>query len=164
YLARGRTLAAIGSSGVGKSTLINRLLGHETQSTQPVRGSDRRGRHTTTHRELFLLPGGALIIDTPGMREVQIWAVEDGLDATFADIDALSGDCRFRDCHHDTEHGCAVNAAVARGDLPPDRLASFHTLARELRHAPSETDYAAARQRKSAAKVANRAMKPFKAR
>ena len=129
-----------------------------------MRGSDRRGRHTTTHRELFLLPGGALIIDTPGMREVQIWAVEDGLDATFADIEALAAACRFRDCQHDTENDCAVRAAVARHELPAERLASFHKLARELRHVVTETDYAAARQRKAAGKVANRAMKPFKAR
>ena len=164
YLARGRTLAAIGSSGVGKSTLINRLLGHQTQLTQPVRGADRRGRHTTTHRELFLLPGGALIIDTPGMREVQVWAVDDGLDASFADIEALAAACRFGDCRHDTERDCAVRAAVARQELPADRLASFHKLARELHHVATETDYAAARQRKSADKVANRAMKPFKGR
>ena len=153
-----------GSLGVGKSTLINRLLGHQTQLTQPVRGADRRGRHTTTHRELFLLPGGALIIDTPGMREVQVWAVDDGLDASFADIEALAAACRFGDCRHDTERDCAVRAAVARQELPADRLASFHKLARELHHVATETDYAAARQRKSADKVANRAMKPFKGR
>ena len=164
YLVPGLTLAAIGSSGVGKSTLINRLLGQETQSTQPVRGADRRGRHTTTHRELFLLPGGALIIDTPGMREVQIWAVDDGLSATFDDVDALAAGCRFRDCQHDADQGCAVRAAVARGELPADRLASFHKLAREVRHVATQSDGTAVRQRKSADKVANRAMKRFKAR
>ena len=164
YLVPGRTVAAIGSSGVGKSTLTNRLLGHETQSTQPVRGADRRGRHTTTHRELFLLPGGALIMDTPGMREVQLWAADEGLDATFADVEALAAGCRFRDCRHDTEHDCAVLAAVAGGELPPERLASFHRLAGELRHVATQTDSAAARQRKSADKVANRAMKRFKSR
>ena len=164
YLTPGRTVAAIGSSGVGKSTLINRLLGSDTQSTQPVRAFDSRGRHTTTHRELFLLSGGALIIDTPGMREVQLWAVDAGLDATFADVDALAAGCRFRDCGHDLEGGCAVRGAVAGGDLPAERLASFHKLARELRHVAAQTDDAAARQRKSADKSANRAMKPFKSR
>ncbi|HVT06400.1 MAG TPA: ribosome small subunit-dependent GTPase A [Polyangia bacterium] len=164
YLAPGQTVAAIGSSGVGKSTLINRLLGHEAQSTQPVRTFDSRGRHTTTHRELFLLPGGALIIDTPGMREIQLWTADEGLDATFADVEALAGACRFRDCAHDTEQGCAVRDALGRGELPPERLASFHKLARELRHVAAQTDSAAARRRKSADKVANRAMKAFKPR
>jgi ribosome biogenesis GTPase / thiamine phosphate phosphatase len=144
--------------------LVNRLLGHQKQPTQPVRRSDRRGRHTTTHRELFLLPGGALIIDTPGMREIQLWTADGGVDVTFADIDALAAGCRFRDCRHDGEHDCAVRAAVAGGDLPADRLASFHKLASELRHVAAQTDNQAARRRKGADKIANRALKPFKAR
>ncbi len=129
-----------------------------------MRAFDSRGRHTTTHRELFLLRGGALIIDTPGMRAVQLWAADAGLDASFADIDALSPAAAFRDCHHDLEGGCAVRDAAARGDLPAERLASFRKLARELRHVAAQADDSVARQRKSVDKIANRAMKPFKSR
>jgi ribosome biogenesis GTPase len=132
YLAPGRTVALLGSSGVGKSTLANRLLGEELLATGDVR-SDGRGRHTTTHRELVLLPGGALLLDTPGMRELQLWADESALDETFADVAALTEGCRFTDCAHGSEPGCAVRAALADGSLPQVRWESYRKLQRELR-------------------------------
>jgi ribosome biogenesis GTPase len=132
YLAAGRTVALLGSSGVGKSTLANRLLGEELLATGDVRG-DGRGRHTTTRRELVLLPGGALLLDTPGMRELQLWADESALDETFADVSALAEECRFTDCAHGSEPGCAVRAALADGSLPQVRWESYRKLQRELR-------------------------------
>jgi ribosome biogenesis GTPase / thiamine phosphate phosphatase len=129
-IEHGMTAAFVGSSGAGKSTLVNALLGEEHMATGAVRARDGRGCHVTTHRQLVLLPGGGLLLDTPGMRELQL--VDDyGLEAVFADVAALAGRCRFRDCHHDSEPGCAVKAAVAAGDLAPDRLEHFRTLARE---------------------------------
>jgi ribosome biogenesis GTPase len=133
WLRRGRTVALLGSSGVGKSTIVNRLLGEERQRTREVRESDQRGRHTTTHRELLALPGGGLLIDTPGLREIQLWATEEGLAAAFDDVETFAAGCRFRDCAHEAEPGCAVRAAVAEGRLLPERLASFHKLRAELR-------------------------------
>ena len=131
-IAPGRTAALLGTSGVGKSTLINRLLGEDRQATSDVRG-DGRGRHTTTRRELILLPGGGLVLDTPGMRLLTP-ASDAGLDAAFADIESLATHCRFGDCRHEAEPGCAVAAAVKAGVLEPDRLAGFHKLRRELEH------------------------------
>jgi len=132
FLTGDRTGVLVGSSGVGKSTLINRLLGGDRQRIAPVRTSDHRGRHTTASRELFRLPGGGCLIDGPGIRELQLWCADDGLDAAFADIAALAEGCRFRDCRHDAEPGCAVAAAVAGGRLAGERLAGFHKLRREL--------------------------------
>jgi ribosome biogenesis GTPase / thiamine phosphate phosphatase len=140
YLAPGRTVALLGSSGVGKSTLVNRLLGEERQATAEVRAHDQRGRHTTTHRELVLLPGGAVLVDTPGLREVQLWATDDGLAAAFDDVARLAADCRFRDCRHQGEPGCAVVAAVEAGALGEERLASHHKLRRELDHLARKAD------------------------
>jgi ribosome biogenesis GTPase len=132
-LARGhRTGVLVGSSGAGKSTLVNRLLGDARQRVAAVRAHDRRGRHTTTVRELFVLPGGGCLIDGPGIRELQLWSGGDGLDAAFADIAALAAGCRFRDCRHAGEPGCAVAAAVAAGTLDAGRVASLHKLEREL--------------------------------
>lgn len=131
YLAPGRTVALLGSSGAGKSTLINRLLGEERQRTQPVRGVDQRGRHTTIHRELIPCPSGGIIIDTPGLRELQIWDSARALEDAFADIDALAADCRFRDCEHRTEPGCAVRAAVDANQLDAARLDQYRQLAEE---------------------------------
>jgi ribosome biogenesis GTPase / thiamine phosphate phosphatase len=128
---KGQTIVLLGSSGVGKSTLVNRLLGDERQATHAVRQSDSRGRHTTTSRELFVLPSGAMIIDTPGLRELQLWNAEDGLSQTFADIDELTAQCRFTDCQHEKEPGCAVQAAIAGGILDADRLESWRKLQRE---------------------------------
>jgi ribosome biogenesis GTPase len=132
YLKPARTVALLGSSGVGKSTLVNRLLGEERLRTREVRGSDDRGRHATSTRQLLALPGGALVIDTPGMRELQLWDSVGGLGATFADVEELGASCRFGDCGHASEPGCAVRAAVEDGRLPSERLDSYHKLQREL--------------------------------
>jgi len=133
WLVPGRTVALLGSSGVGKSTLVNRLLGREKQATREVREGDQRGRHTTTHRELIELPGGALLIDTPGLRELQLWSDGAGLEAAFEDVSALAACCRFTDCGHGSEPGCAVVAAVGAQQLDPARLASYLKLQAELR-------------------------------
>jgi ribosome biogenesis GTPase len=133
WLEPARTVALLGSSGVGKSTIVNRLLGREKQRTQEVRESDQRGRHTTTHRELVALPGGALLLDTPGLREIQLWSEGAGLEAAFDDLLAFAAGCRFRDCAHGGEPGCAVRAAVADGRLEAARLESFLKLQDELR-------------------------------
>jgi ribosome biogenesis GTPase len=139
HLAGNRTAALLGSSGVGKSTIINRLLGEEHFRTQDVR-SDGRGRHTTTHRELVPVPGGGVIIDTPGLRELQLWETDGGLDQTFADIADLVAQCRFSDCRHRTEPGCAVKAALAGGSLPKERWESYLKLQRELAHLERKLD------------------------
>jgi ribosome biogenesis GTPase len=131
-LAPGRTVALLGSSGVGKSTLINRLLGFDRLKTGGLR-RDGRGRHTTTHRELVQLPSGVILLDTPGMRELQLWADEDSLDEAFADVAELAAQCRFSDCAHETEPGCAIRAALAEGTLPVERFESHRKLQRELR-------------------------------
>jgi ribosome biogenesis GTPase len=133
YLRPGATVALLGSSGVGKSTLVNRLLGHEQQPTAEVRERDGRGKHTTTARELIRLESGALLIDTPGMRELGLWTEdEDALDDAFEDVAGLAQSCRFRDCSHHNEPGCAVLAALEAGDLAESRLASYLKLRREL--------------------------------
>jgi ribosome biogenesis GTPase / thiamine phosphate phosphatase len=130
YFGRSETVALLGSSGVGKSTLVNRLAGRGQLATQDVR-SDGRGRHTTTHRELVPLPGGGLVLDTPGLRELQLWETTDGLDQAFEDIAAIAARCRFADCAHEREPGCAIRAAVASGALPRSRLESYRKLERE---------------------------------
>jgi ribosome biogenesis GTPase len=125
-----RTVALIGSSGVGKSTLTNALLGRAAQATQEVRAHDSRGRHTTTHRQLFLRPRGGSIIDTPGMRGVEVWNADRDANSTFEDVEALALDCKFSNCRHESEPKCAVRAAIARGDIDAGRVAKYVTLAR----------------------------------
>jgi ribosome biogenesis GTPase len=131
YLAPAKTVALLGSSGVGKSTLANRLLGAELQATKEI-AEDGRGRHTTTSRQLLRLPGGALLVDTPGLREIQLWDADEGIEEAFADVDELAAGCRFNDCAHRREPGCAVQAAIDEGRLPRERLQSYRALQREL--------------------------------
>ncbi|MFN2565089.1 MAG: ribosome small subunit-dependent GTPase A [Gemmatimonadaceae bacterium] len=151
----GRTAVLLGSSGAGKSTLVNRLLGAERLRTAEVR-EDGKGRHATTHRELVRLRGGALLIDTPGMRELQLWDADAGLGAVFADVHALSASCRFRDCRHDAEPGCAVRAAVDDGRLAAERLEHWRQLERELAYLARRQDQLAAAADRARAKSAER--------
>jgi ribosome biogenesis GTPase len=146
-----RTAVLLGPSGAGKSTLINRLLGTERLRTGEVR-EDGKGRHTTTQRELVRLSGGALLIDTPGMRELQLWDANAGLGAAFADVYALAAACRFRDCRHETEPGCAVRAAVDAGRLPAERLEHWRRLQRELAYLARRQDALAAATARSQTK------------
>jgi ribosome biogenesis GTPase / thiamine phosphate phosphatase len=134
YLSRGKTVAFLGSSGVGKSALINALLGYERQAVGDVRERDRTGHHTTTTRELILLPGGGAVIDTPGMREIQMWAGEDDLENTFEDIAALAQQCRFKDCRHQAEPGCAVKEAIDKGELDIKRFEYYIKLQKEIHY------------------------------
>ncbi len=139
HLGPGVTAALLGSSGVGKSTLVNTLLGEELLATREIR-DDGKGRHTTTRRELVQLPGGALVIDTPGMREIQLWVADEGLEEAFEDVTELFGRCRFSDCGHESEPGCAVKAAIEDGSLSPERWESYLKLQREIAHLERRLD------------------------
>lgn len=132
YLGPGQTLVLLGSSGVGKSTIVNRLLGRDLQEVEQVRESDSRGRHTTTVRQLFALPGGALLMDTPGLRELQLWDANEGISQAFSEIEAFRARCRFTDCTHGGEPGCAVQAAIQTGALDLRRLENWRKVQREL--------------------------------
>ena len=140
YIRQGRTVAFIGSSGVGKSTLINRLLGEERLNTGGLRNDDK-GRHTTTHRELLLLPGGGMVIDTPGMRELAMWDTDEGIGQAFAEIEELAGSCRFFDCSHRNEPGCAVRKALEEGRLTEERWQSYLKLKAEAAYAEDSESY-----------------------
>ena len=140
YARAHRTIALIGRSGAGKSTLVNALLGEERQATGAVRASDGRGRHVTVARELIPLPGGGVLLDTPGLRSLGLTESSSGIAAAFADVEELAAACRFNDCSHTSEPGCAVLRAVDEGELPSDRLASYHKLQREARVAAMKTD------------------------
>ncbi|AYC30198.1 ribosome small subunit-dependent GTPase A [Paenisporosarcina cavernae] len=139
-----KTAALLGSSGVGKSSLINALSGNEIMAVQGIREDDAKGKHTTTHRELVKLPGGGLLIDTPGMREFQLWDNSDSLDSGFKDVEGFANNCRFRDCDHSKgQAGCAVQEALQNGDLPQERFTSYEKLKRELAYIERKNDAAA---------------------
>ncbi len=134
YISKGQTVAFLGSSGVGKSSIINGLLGEERLKVGALRESDGRGRHTTTYRELLLLPNGGIVIDTPGLRELQIWTNEGGLEKVFADIEELALKCRFRDCTHNSEPGCAIQRSIQDGILEKKRYANYLKMQKELKY------------------------------
>lgn len=158
-LRPGLTLALLGSSGVGKSTLVNRLLGFDRQRVREVRDSDSRGRHTTTYRELLPLPQGGALIDTPGMRELQLWAGQDDLDSAFAEISSLAAQCRFADCSHVVENGCAVQSAIQAGELDPSRWESYRKLRAEIAWHARQSDVQAAQAQKKKWKAIHKAMR-----
>jgi ribosome biogenesis GTPase / thiamine phosphate phosphatase len=159
FLVAGQTAVVLGSSGVGKSTLVNALLGERRQATAAVREDDSRGRHTTTHRELFELPSGAFLIDTPGIRALEVAGADDGVDVTFDDIAELAATCRFSDCRHDGEPGCAVRRALDSGRLSSDRLASHRKLERELAHAERKVDARAEAEHRKRWKAIHKAVR-----
>ncbi|MGG3280733.1 ribosome small subunit-dependent GTPase A [Paenibacillus solani] len=152
YLVQGNTVAITGTSGAGKSTLLNWLSGKELQRVQGVREEDARGRHTTTHRELFVLPEGAIMVDTPGMRELQLWDSEEGFETAFADISALVQQCRFHDCRHETEAGCAIQEALQEGTLDANRYANYKKTERELAYIARKENAVTRRQNKNSGK------------
>ena len=159
YLQPGRTIALLGSSGVGKSTLINRLVGDRVQDTQEVREADNKGRHTTTQRELIVAPSGVIVIDTPGMREIQPWDAAAGIDAAFDDVTAVAARCKFRDCAHTVEPGCAVQAALADGSLSPERWQAYLRMQRASAYEVRRTSLSAQQRAKTDHKKATKALR-----
>jgi ribosome biogenesis GTPase / thiamine phosphate phosphatase len=156
FLLPGQTIVLLGSSGVGKSTLVNHLLQREAQAVQTVRASDSRGRHTTTSRELFALPCGALLIDTPGLRELQLWGATEGVEQAFSDIEELAAQCKYGNCGHTTEPGCAVQAAIVEGRLDESRLENQRKLEREQQFVRRKVDPEAEKQEKERVKLIHR--------
>jgi ribosome biogenesis GTPase len=159
YLQPGATIAFTGSSGVGKSTLINKLAGQQRQGTGPVRSLDSKGRHTTTHRELIPLENGVILVDTPGMRELQLWQADNGLQEAFSNLTTLAEQCRFSDCKHNQEKGCAIKEAVLAGEVSQERYTSFMKLQKELAHLLTKTDKASFLAHKNNVKKVHRQMK-----
>ncbi len=158
YLKHGETAALLGSSGVGKSTIVNTLIGRELLRTRDVREWDSRGRHTSTVRQLIVIPGGGVLIDTPGLRELQLWETGTALSGAFGDIDELAGRCKFRDCRHENEPGCAVAAAVDAGDLASERLASYKKLRDEQEFQARQQDQRAQLEQKRKARIGSKAL------
>lgn len=142
YVGIGQTVALIGSSGAGKSTIINRLFGKEVQKTGGIREDDSKGKHTTTHRELVVLPDGGLLVDTPGMREIQLWGGEEGISSSFSDVESLAEGCMFQDCRHESEPNCAVKEALENGALAPERFQNYLKLQKELAYQARKEDKA----------------------
>ena len=140
HICATKTVAFLGSSGVGKSSLVNLILGTDKQQVRDVREDDSRGRHTTTHSQLFVIPGGGIVMDTPGLRELQVWSDGEGLARAFNDIEELSANCRFRDCEHDREPGCAIRQALDDGTLPARRWQSYEKLKSELNYLAGRQD------------------------
>lgn len=164
FLRPGETVALLGSSGVGKSTIVNRMAARVEQRTGAVREHDSRGRHTTTHREMFLLASGAILVDTPGMRELQMWNGAEGLESAFSDVAALAEDCRFSDCRHQGEPGCAVAEALEAGTLDRARFANYQALERELAHVATKRDQRLRLAEKQRWKAIHKAQRTFKKR
>jgi ribosome biogenesis GTPase / thiamine phosphate phosphatase len=161
YISAHRTAVLVGPSGAGKSTLINSLLGEQRQATREVRVSDGKGMHTTVARELIQMPGGGVLIDTPGLRAFGLTGSEEGIASVFPEIEQFSRSCRFRDCTHNDEPGCAVRAAVESGTLPPERLASYHKLMGEAQFAASKTDARLRAEQERKWKILGKAAKDY---
>ena len=159
HLKKGRTVAFLGSSGVGKSTLVNLLMGRNVMEVREVRENDQRGRHTTTHREMFTLSNGAMIIDTPGLRELQLWGGGENLNQAFSDIEKLAESCRFSDCSHEREPDCAVKHAVEAGEIDEARYASYLKLKKELIYLDQRQDEFGRREIRRQAKVMSKMVK-----
>jgi ribosome biogenesis GTPase len=161
YLGRGQTAALLGSSGVGKSSIVNELIGEDLLRTRDVRDWDSRGRHTSARRQLVIIPGGGVIIDTPGMRELQLWDTGEAVHGAFADIEEYAAGCRFRDCRHGAEPGCAVRAAIAAGELPAARLESYLKLSAEQEFQRKQQDQRALIEEKRRGRIQSRAIREY---